>query len=124
MPNRTANSRAELLNFVLAGKLDWTPRAQKAFPGELAKRYPQLGGKELARCHATCQAAIARAEEVARALVDVDGYPYLAADRELLQGKWENALLTEFDWIDLQNLTRLCSHAMAGAYQEERVKRG
>lgn len=124
MSDRTPRHRAELLNFLLTGKLDWSASAQKRFPRDLATRYPSLGAKELAGSNATCQAAIDRGEKLARSLVEAAGYPYLSADREELEHKWDHALLTEFDWIDLQNLTRLFRHAMATAYEDDRRRWG
>lgn len=113
-----------MLNFLLTGQLDWAAPAQRSFARELAKRAARFSTEELAQGKTVCRAAVSRAEALAHSLVETEGYPYLAGDRAKLETAWSNALLTEFDWIELAPLARLFSHAMAAAYEEERRRRG
>lgn len=125
MPAKNPDDHAALLNFILAGQLEYRAPQQRQFPRELARRYPKLGAKELARRTGECRAAVDRAVALARDFVAASGgYQYLNPWRDKVYADWAPAMQREFDWINLELLTRLFTSALSAIYQEERVKYG
>lgn len=125
MPPKNPDAQTELLNFILAGQLEYRAPQQRQFPRELARRYPKLGAKEIARRTDECQAAVDRAVELARDFVAASGgYQYLNPWREKVYADWAPAMQREFDWIGSELLARLFTSALSAIYQEERVKYG
>lgn len=77
MPPKNPENNAELLNFILAGQLDYRASQQRRLPRELAQRYPKLGAKDLARRTEECRAATTEGAKRARQFVAADmGYQY------------------------------------------------